>query len=109
MILAMRFAMLADSLPGGHGRGSPVEFDQGKTYVLPLFCMGRWFNQKEVTMENINVEGLPEPLAIAVAAMVQALREQLAKHQKKEPAELPVWPGTVIGSLTREEIYDDIA
>ncbi len=60
-------------------------------------------------MEHINVEGLPEPVARAAQAVVQALREQLAKEQKKEPAELPVWPGTVIGSLTREEIYDDVA
>jgi hypothetical protein len=60
-------------------------------------------------METINVEGLPEPVARALAAMVQALREQLAKDQKTEPRELPVWPGTVIGSLTREEIYDDVA
>jgi hypothetical protein len=60
-------------------------------------------------MEHINVEGLPEPVARALEAMVQALREQLAKDQKKEPGELPVWPGTVIGSLTREEIYDDVA
>jgi hypothetical protein len=59
-------------------------------------------------MENINVEGLSEPVARAVQAMVQALREQLASDQKQEPNELPVWPGTVIGSLTREEISDDI-
>ncbi len=44
-----------------------------------------------------------------VQAMVQALREQLPKDQKKGPGELPVWPGTVIGSLTREEISDDVA
>jgi 4'-phosphopantetheinyl transferase EntD len=60
-------------------------------------------------MESINVEGLPEPVARAVQAMVQALREQLAHDQQKAPRELPVWPGTVIGSLTREEIYDDVA
>jgi hypothetical protein len=60
-------------------------------------------------MKHINVEGLPEPVARAVHAMVQALREQLAKEQKKQPVELPVWKGTVIGSLTREEIYDDVA
>jgi hypothetical protein len=74
-----------------------------------LFLTGEWFDQKEVPMEHINVEGLPEPVARAVQAMVQALREQLAKDQKKEPGKVPVWPGTVIGSLTREEIYDDIA
>jgi hypothetical protein len=60
-------------------------------------------------METINVEGLPEPVARALEAVVQALREQLTKDQKKEPSELPLWPGTVIGSLTREEIYDDVA
>jgi hypothetical protein len=60
-------------------------------------------------MANINVEGLPKPGARAVQAMVQALREQLAHDQNKEAGELPVWPGTVTGSLTREEIYDDVA
>jgi hypothetical protein len=60
-------------------------------------------------MESINVEGLPEPVARAIQTMVQALREQLAQEQRKEPAELSVWPGTVIGALTREEIYDDVA
>jgi hypothetical protein len=60
-------------------------------------------------MEHINVEGLPEPVARAVAAMVQAIREEIAKDQKKVPGELPVWRGMVIGSLTREEIYDDVA
>jgi hypothetical protein len=84
-------------------------FDDDKTSVLPLFLTGRWFNSKEVPMEHINAEGLPEPVARAVEAMVQALREQLAKNQMKEPGELPVWRGTVIGSLTREEIYDDVA
>jgi hypothetical protein len=60
-------------------------------------------------MKTINVEALPEPVARALEAMVQALREQLAKDQKKAPRKLPVWSGTVIGSLTREEIYDDVA
>jgi hypothetical protein len=63
-------------------------------------------------METINVEGLPEPVVRAVAAMVQTLREQLAKEEKQakhEPIELPLWRGTVIGSLSREDIYDDVA
>jgi hypothetical protein len=62
-------------------------------------------------METINVEGLPEPVVRAVAAMVQTLREQLAqetKQAKQEPTELPLWRGTVIGSLSREDIYDDV-
>jgi hypothetical protein len=60
-------------------------------------------------MDTINVDGLPEPVVRAVEAMVQTLREQLAKGEKKEPVELPLWRGTVIGSLTRDEIYDDVA
>jgi hypothetical protein len=63
----------------------------------------------EIPIEHINVKGLPEPVARAVQAMVKALREQFVKDQKKDPGELPLWPGTVIGSLTREEISDDIA
>jgi hypothetical protein len=64
----------------------------------------------EVSMETISVKGLPEPIVRAVEAMVQALREQLTntKGQRKEPVELPLWRGTVIGSLTREDIYDDV-
>jgi hypothetical protein len=34
-------------------------------------------------MEHMNVEGLPKPIAWAVEAMVQALREQFVKDQKK--------------------------
>ena len=60
-------------------------------------------------MEHIHVEGLPEPVARAAQAVGQALHEQLAKEQKKEPAELPIWPGTVIGFPTQEDIYEDVA
>jgi hypothetical protein len=60
-------------------------------------------------VESIDVKGLPEPVARAIEVMVQALRQQLAQDRGKEPAELPVWRGTVIGSLTREEIYGDVA
>jgi hypothetical protein len=65
--------------------------------------------QKEVSMDTIRVDGLPKPMVRAVEAMVQTLREQLAKEEKKEPVELPLWRGTVIGSLTREDIHDDVA
>jgi hypothetical protein len=58
-------------------------------------------------MEHMSVEGLPEPVTRAVEAMVQAL--PLAKNEKKEPGELPMWPGTVISSLPHGERYDDIA
>jgi hypothetical protein len=60
-------------------------------------------------MEHMSVEGLPEPAAWAVEAMVHALREQLAQDQRKELTELPVWPGTVRWPLPREAIDDNIA
>jgi hypothetical protein len=41
--------------------------------------MGRKFNAKEVPMDHMNVEGLAEPVARSLEAMVQAVREQLAK------------------------------
>ncbi|WP_089934566.1 hypothetical protein [Candidatus Entotheonella palauensis] len=60
-------------------------------------------------METIDVRGLPEPLARAVEAMVRTLREQFnGKEQQKRPVKLPVWKGTVKGSLRREDIYDDV-
>lgn len=52
-------------------------------------------------------EGLPEPVARAIEAVVQALRQQLPPPaQKKQTPGLPRWEGQVLGKLTREEIYD---
>jgi hypothetical protein len=60
-------------------------------------------------MQLIDVSGLPEPVARAIEAMVQALREQLAQTTpKKVVKDLPLWDGQVIGNLSREEIYDDV-
>jgi len=58
-------------------------------------------------MEAINVKDLPEPVAQAIAAMVNTLREQLRTGKKKQPVHLPVWEGKPLGKLTRGEIYDD--
>jgi hypothetical protein len=60
-------------------------------------------------METINVKDLPEPIAQAIAIMVNTLREQLHIDKKKQPVHLPVWEGKPTGTLTREEIYDDVA
>ena len=57
-------------------------------------------------MEQIDVSDLPEPLARAIEAMVESVRHQLHPHIK-HARELPLWEGEVIGSLTREEIYED--
>jgi hypothetical protein len=61
-------------------------------------------------MKTVDVSDLPEPLARAVEAMVQAMRKQLnGEEQRKQPVNLPVWKGTVKSSLRREDIYDDVA
>ena len=60
-------------------------------------------------MEQIDVSDLPEPVARAIEAMVQTLRQQLGlAAPMKQVNVLPRWEGQVIGNLTREEIYDDI-
>ncbi len=59
-------------------------------------------------MQTIDVHDLPEPIARAIAAMVEAVRQRLAPPAIRPPSrELPRWPGTVLGTLSREEIYDD--
>lgn len=60
-------------------------------------------------MQTINVEDLPEPVARALAAVVQTMREQLRTTAEQRPrVKLPARPGKVIGPLTREKIYEDI-
>jgi hypothetical protein len=60
-------------------------------------------------METINVKDLPEPVAQAIAMIVDTLREQLRTDERKQPVHLPVWDGKPIGTLSREEMYDDVA
>lgn len=58
----------------------------------------------------LDLHDIPEPIAQAIEAMVNALRQQIktAKNGQKRPVGLPVWEGKPIGKLTREEIYDDV-
>jgi hypothetical protein len=62
-------------------------------------------------MQSIDVRDLPEPVAKAIAAMVQSIRQQVARGAAPPPTarpiKLPVWRGQVIGELRRREIYDD--
>lgn len=65
-------------------------------------------------METIDVSDLPEPFAQAVKAVADIFRRQLAGQKEKDagpekasPVKLSVCDGAVIGSLSREEIYDD--
>lgn len=65
----------------------------------------------KVNMRTIDVHDLPEPVAKAIETMVQTLKSQAKTGQSggrgSEPVQLPSWPGTVLGTLRRAEIYDD--
>ena len=62
-------------------------------------------------MQVIDVRDLPEPVAQAIQSMVQTLRQQMDRgkigRQEQGTVQLPRWPGTVIGTVRRAEIYDD--
>ncbi len=60
----------------------------------------------------IDLEGLPEPVAKAITETVLNLKNQYREQaQEKQPAkvqkDLPSFPGKVIGSLRRVDIYED--
>ena len=63
-------------------------------------------------MQSIDVSDLPEPLARIIAQMVEELRRQLAQATAQPPAskvpELSRCDGTVIGTLSRKALYDDV-
>lgn len=58
-------------------------------------------------MQSIDVSGLPEPVAQAIALMVDRLKQQFADEVKSPEIALPLWQGGIRGTLGREEIYDD--
>jgi hypothetical protein len=62
-------------------------------------------------MKAINVEGLPEPIVRGLEIAVEMARK-LAKERSsaltRERVKLGRRKGTVYGTLTREEIYDDV-
>jgi len=63
-------------------------------------------------MRSIDVQDLPEPVAAAIAMMVQTIRNQsrdrIAGDRLSAPVTLPEWDGQVLGTLKRSEIYDDV-
>ncbi len=67
-------------------------------------------HQNPADIKTINVEGIPEPIARTLEAMVALLRAQRPERrtQDRHPNELPVHSGTTLGKLTREEIYGDL-
>ncbi len=61
-------------------------------------------------MENIDVRGVPESFAKAIAAMVEYLRRETMQPPQTKPvrqAKLSVKRGKVLGSLRRKDLYDD--
>lgn len=61
-------------------------------------------------MRSIDVSDLPEPVAQAIAKMVEELRRQLGKPEaatklkQAGPVKLSLIDGAVIGTLSQEEI-----
>jgi hypothetical protein len=62
-----------------------------------------------VTERQVNLEGVPEPIARAIEIMAQTARKLAANDRRKERprVELPVWNLGVKGPLRREDYYDD--
>lgn len=60
-------------------------------------------------MQQIDVSDLPEPIVRAIEEMVAAMRRQLGKAPPEKVGagkDLPLWEGDVLGSLSREDLYD---
>ena len=63
-------------------------------------------------MQQVNVEGLPEPIVRVLKVIVEMARKlsgTQASSPRREHVTLGVRQGTVYGQLSREDIYDDIA
>jgi hypothetical protein len=57
---------------------------------------------------TIDLSGLPEPVARDIAKLVETLREKLGEPRPAaRPGILPRWEGTVLGTISRRELYDD--
>lgn len=56
---------------------------------------------------TIDLDGIPEKQAEAIEEQVRYWKRRSEKAAGKEPGELPMWKGTVIGRLSRVDLYDD--
>ena len=69
-----------------------------------------------LTPHMVDLTGLPESDAQYVRSLVDALRQRQhepaaqngTRHAPVESFGLLKWPGTVIGTLRREDMYDDV-
>ena len=61
-------------------------------------------------MKSINVEELPEPIALAIESVVKTLKTQLRIVAGSKPKQRVVFhpkPGHALTALRREDIYGD--
>ncbi len=69
-----------------------------------------------LTPQMVDLTGLPESEARYVRSLVDAIRQRQhvptdqngTLHAPTESFGLLKWPGTVIGTLRREDMYDDV-
>ncbi len=62
-------------------------------------------------MQSIDVSDLPEPVAQVLAELVAELRRQLVQATPPPASKVPELSrceGTVIGTLSRNELYDHV-
>lgn len=59
-------------------------------------------------MRTIDLEGIPEPIAQAIAQLVAVVRAEMrTREQSPGRVDFLTRPGSVIGGITREEIYEE--
>ena len=65
-----------------------------------------------MSLKSIDVTGLPGPVVADIQKLVETIRNALPPAPPgppaARPADLPQWEGTVLGTLTRRELYDDV-
>jgi hypothetical protein len=65
-------------------------------------------------LETIDVTGLPDQVVEDIQKLVQSIRKNLPTKEGPEArpspssVSLPRWEGTMHGSLSRRELYDDV-
>ena len=56
----------------------------------------------------VDISGLPEPIVQAIQQLVRTLRAVYSTESHSKSVELPKWDSTVIGTLSRRDLYDEI-
>lgn len=58
---------------------------------------------------SLDLRGIPEPIALALTQLVEAIRQETAASDPpaKSPVEFPVWEGGVIEPWNRSDLYEE--